>query len=62
MNKYIVNVKLNKSSINFSVHAYNRKEAVEKVKEIMNDTTLFAFSIEDKKKLVYKVKRDVDER
>lgn len=60
MNKYIVNVRLKKSSINFSVLAYNRKEAVDKVKEIMNDTTMFAFSEKDKSKLVYRVKRDKD--
>ena len=42
MRNFIVNVKYKKSSINFSVKAYNRKEAVE----------------QEKKKLVYRVKRE----
>lgn len=56
MKDYIVNVKLKKNSINFNVSAYNRKEAVNKVKEVMNDTTMFSFSTEEKEQLVYRVK------
>ena len=58
MRNFIVNVKYKKSSINFSVKAYNRKEAVEQVREIINDTTRLAFTTEEKKKLVYRVKRE----
>lgn len=58
MRNFIVNVKYKKSSINFSVKAYNRKEAVEQVREIINDTTMFAFTTEEKKKLVYRGKRE----
>lgn len=58
MKNYIVNVKFKKSSINFSVKAYNRKDAVEEVKVIMNNTTLFTFTEQEKAKIVYRVKRD----
>lgn len=58
MKNYIVNVKYKKSSVNFSVKAFNRKDAIEEVKIIMNNTTLFAFSDKEKKKLIYRVRCD----
>lgn len=58
MKNYIVNVKYKKSSVNFSVKAFNRKDAIEEVKIIMNNTTLFAFSDIEKKKLIYRVRCD----